>query len=105
MNLLERLPITEKEVKEILRSHTQLLDQIHSKIYEINKDIAMKDELIEVVSFKTGAISDMPTGKGGQHDLSDTYLRYMKELEKQKHELNEVLSTRVNVMNEGCATR
>lgn len=87
----KKLPITEEDVKNILRSRKQLLNQIHDKMYSINRDISMKNDIIEMVSFGSSALSDMPKGKGEHHDLSNTYLRYIKTLEDEQETFKEIL--------------
>lgn len=88
---MDKLPITENEIKDILRQRNNRIAAIQEKIYTIDKDIKNTESIIEMVSFRRPEISDMPRGKGNHTDLGDTYLNYREILEQRTREYNKLL--------------
>lgn len=88
---MEKLPINEKDVKNILRNKDKLKADIHRKMYFINRDMAQNDEMYELVAYPSTEVSDMPRRKGWHKDLGDVVLKYKVLLENKKNEYKEVL--------------
>ena len=88
---MERLPINEKDVQNILRNKEKLKVGIHRKMYFINRDMSQDEEMYELVAYPSTEVSDMPRRKGWHKDLGDVVLKYKALLEERKSEYKEFL--------------
>lgn len=82
--------LTEDEIKDILKHKEELIISIHDKMYMTKKEMSKTDDIIEMASFPSSQLNDMPGGKGEHKDLSDVLLKYYKYLNRQKEEYNEL---------------
>lgn len=88
---MERLPITEELVKEILKHRMKMKADIRKKMHAINKDLFQNDEMYELVSYPSTQVSDMPRRKGWHKDLGDVLINYKKVMEDRKIQYQGVL--------------
>lgn len=79
---MERLPISESTIKEILKNRIKMIESIHARIEYLNKDISQTSDIIEAVSLRSKTLSDMPRGSSGHKDLHTEYERYHILLDK-----------------------
>ena len=79
---MERLPISENEIKNVLKNRNQIISTIHTRIEYLNRDIYHTSDIIEAVSLRSKALSDMPRGGGGHKDLFAEYEKYHNLLDK-----------------------
>lgn len=78
---MDRLEITEKIIKEILSKRENMISSIHARIQYLSKDISQTSDIIEAVSLRSKALSDMPRGGGGHKDLFAEYEKYQQLLD------------------------
>lgn len=83
---MDRLPITEKDIKTILEQREDMISTIHARIEYLQKDMSQTSDIIEAVSLRSKALSDMPKGGSGHKDLFTEYEKYHSLLDKRYHE-------------------
>ncbi len=88
--------LTEDEVKYTLRNKEAIIISIHEKMYFIQKDISQTDDMIEMASFRSTEITDMPSGKGTHKDLADVLLKYYKYMDDQKKQYTDLFRTLID---------
>lgn len=88
---VQKLPITEEKVKEILKTREKMKADIRKKMYAINKDLFQNDEMYELVSYPSTEMSDMPRRKGWHKDLGDVLINYRKVIADRKIQYQGVL--------------
>lgn len=83
---MNRLPVTEKDIKKILEQREDMISAIHARLEYLNRDVSQTSDIIEAVSLRSKALSDMPKGGGGHKDLFTEYEKYHSLLDKRYHE-------------------
>jgi len=83
---MNRLPINEEMIKKILQNRTEMILSIHARLEYLNKDVSQTSDIIQAVSLRSKALSDMPKGGGGQKDLYAEYEKYNLLLDKRYKE-------------------
>lgn len=87
--IMDRLPIKGKDVKQILKNRMQMLASIHTRLDYLHDDTVQTADIIETVSLRSKTLSDMPKGGGGHKDLFAEYEKYHALLEKRYRECAE----------------
>jgi len=100
---MSRLPITEKQVKEILQNRSNMIAAIHTRMEYITKDIVQTDDIINAVSLRSKRLSDLPTGKGGHQDIHKAFENYKALLHRRDREYAEAIESLIS--QEECIER
>ena len=81
------MKVDSEKIKEVLRHHNELTQQLHYQIIDIQKKIEeVKKQSIEVAAYPH--IDFSARGKGGvKKDLADVYLKYQKMIRNREKEL------------------
>lgn len=81
------MKVDSEKIKEVLRHHNELTQQLHYQIIDIQKKIEeVKKQSIEVAAYPH--IEFSARGKGGvKKDLADVYLKYQKMVRNREKEL------------------
>ena len=81
------MKVDSEKIKEVLRHHNELTQQLHYQIIDIQKKIEeVKKQSIEVAAYPH--IDFSARGKGGvKKDLADVYLKYQKMVRNREKEL------------------
>ena len=92
------MKLNDNSVKDILKHHKELTEQIHIRIIDIRKKIdETNEQLIEVASYPKIDL-DQGGEKGGTYkDLSDAYLRYQHLVEDTERELTDEMLQLITV--------
>lgn len=94
MNICDPIKeLTEDEIIYSLKNKEKLIVSIHEKMYFIRKEVVKTEDIIEMASFHSSEITDMPSGKGVHKDLSDVLLKYYKYMDSQKKEFKDLFWT------------
>lgn len=88
---MNRLPVTDKEVKEILQNRPKIIASIHTRMDYLSKDIVKTDDIISAVSLRSKHLSDLPTGKGGHKDIFKEFENYQSLLLRRDREYAEAI--------------
>lgn len=87
------MKVDSEKIKEVLRHHKELTQQLHYQIIDIQKKIEeVKKQSIEVAAYPH--IDFSARGKGGvKKDLADVYLKYQKMVRNREKELTAEILT------------
>lgn len=71
------LKMDSKKIKDVLRHHSELTQQIHKQVLEIREKLdEVQQQTIEMASYPKIDLSQEGGGRGTHKDLADVYLRY-----------------------------
>ena len=77
-----------KKIKDVLRHHSELTQQIHKQVLEIREKLdEVQQQTIEMASYPKIDLSQEGGGRGTHKDLADVYLRYQKLVNEQEEQL------------------
>lgn len=82
------LKMDSKKIKDVLRHHSELTQQIHKQVLEIREKLdEVQQQTIEMASYPKIDLSQEGGGRGTHKDLADVYLRYQKLVNEQEEQL------------------
>mgnify|MGYP000009180489 CR=1 FL=1 len=82
------LKMDSKKIKDVLRHHSELTQQIHKQVLEIREKLdEVQQQTIEMASYPKIDFNVESRGSGYYKDLTDVYLKYQKFIQTQEKEL------------------
>ena len=82
------MKIDSEKIKNVLRHHDELTQQIHNQVMDIRKKIdEVIQQSIEMASYPKIDMAIEGRGSGEHKDLADVYLKYQKLVKTQEKEL------------------
>lgn len=82
------LKMDSEKIKDVLRHHSELTQQIHKQVIDIRKKIdEVQQQSIEMASYPKIDLSQEGRGSGTHKDLADVYLKYQNLINEQEEEL------------------
>ena len=82
------MKVDSEKIKEVLRHHNELTQQIHNQVIDIRKKIdEVEQQSLEMASYPRIDLSVRGSGSGIHKDLADVYLNYQKLVKTQEREL------------------
>ena len=82
------LKMDSKKIKDVLRHHSELTQQIHKQVLEIREKLdEVQQQTIEIASYPKIDLSQEGGGRRTHKDLADVYLRYQKLVNEQEEQL------------------
>ncbi len=82
------MKIDSEKIKNVLRHHDELTQQIHNQVMDIRKKIdEVRQQSMEMASYPKIDLTIEGRGSGEHKDLADVYLKYQKLVQTQEKEL------------------
>lgn len=88
---MEKYPVGEEEVKDILRHRERKIQVIHDKMISLYQDLEEPEELLGSIRLPAMKYSGMPGGTNNQKDLGDQLLQYHKRVWGWKEEIRKMM--------------
>lgn len=88
------MKVDSEKIKEVLRHHNELTQQIHNQVIDIRKKIdEVEQQSLEMASYPKIDLSATGSGSGIHKDLADVYLNYQRLVKTQERELTDEMLT------------
>ena len=88
------MKVDSEKIKEVLRHHNELTQQIHNQVIDIRKKIdEVEQQSLEMASYPKIDLSATGSGSGIQKDLADVYFNYQRLVKTQERELTDEMLT------------
>lgn len=96
------MKVDSEKIKEVLRHHNELTQQIHNQVIDIRKKIdEVEQQSLEMASYPKIDLSATGSGSGIHKDLADVYLNYQRLVKTQESDLTnaQIVSRHKKIIN------
>lgn len=91
MQEMEKYPMGEEEVKDILRHRERKIQVIHDKMISLYRDLEDPEELLASIRLPSMKYSGMPGGTKNRKDLGDQLFQYHNRVWKWNEEIRKMM--------------